>query len=87
MRDAYAQTVVAPYTVRARPGAHVATPLHWSEAEDPKLSPGLFTMGTVPERLARTDDPWAGMSRRRYDVDAARERLARMAKAGPSAGH
>jgi bifunctional non-homologous end joining protein LigD len=78
MRDAYAQTVVAPYTVRARPGAHVATPLHWSEAEDPDLSPAQFTLHTVPERLATTDDPWAGMTRRRYDIDAARTRLAKI---------
>ena len=35
MRDAYAQTAVAPFTVRARPGAPVATPLHWAELEDP----------------------------------------------------
>jgi bifunctional non-homologous end joining protein LigD len=81
MRDAYAQTVVAPYTARARPGAHVATPLHWSEAEDPKLSPGQFTMRTVPERLATVDDPWDGMIRHRYDIAAARDRLAKIAKA------
>jgi bifunctional non-homologous end joining protein LigD len=79
MRDAYAQTVVAPYTVRARPGAHVATPLHWSEAEDPGLSPGRFTLRTVPGRLASVDDPWAGMTRHRYDTAAARDRLTKLA--------
>ena len=78
MRDAYAQTVVAPYTVRARPGAHVATPLHWSEAEDPGLSPGRFTTRTVPGRLATGDDPWAGLTRHRYDIAAARDRLAKI---------
>jgi bifunctional non-homologous end joining protein LigD len=80
MRDAYAQTVVAPYTVRARPGAHVATPLHWSEAEDPSLSPGQFTVRTVPERLASIDDPWADMTRHRYDIDAARTRLSKLTR-------
>jgi bifunctional non-homologous end joining protein LigD len=80
MRDAYAQTVVAPYTVRARPGAYVATPLHWSEAEDPALTPGRFTLRTVPERLASVDDPWAGMTRHRYDIAAARDRLAKLAR-------
>ena len=48
MRDAYAQTVVAPFTVRARPGAHVATPLHWAEVEDPALAPGRFTPAPSP---------------------------------------
>ena len=78
MRDAYAQTVVAPFTVRARPGAHVATPLHWAEVEDPALAPGRFTPRTVPERLASIDDPWADMNRHRYDIAAARDRLAKL---------
>ena len=57
MRDSYAQTVVAPYSVRARPGAHVATPLHWAEAEDPGLTPARFTLRTLGERLAGTAGP------------------------------
>ena len=78
MRDAYAQTVVAPFTVRARPGAHVATPLHWAEVEDPALAPGRFTPRTVPERLASIDDPWADMTRHRYDIAAAHNRLTKL---------
>ncbi len=65
MRNAYAQTVVAPYSVRGRPGAHVATPLHWAEVEDANLSPGQFTMRKFPAELERRGDPWAGMARRR----------------------
>jgi bifunctional non-homologous end joining protein LigD len=55
MRDAYAQTVVAPFSVRARPGAHVATPLHWEEVEDPWSGLGRHRHGLGPlrERLAR----------------------------------
>jgi bifunctional non-homologous end joining protein LigD len=64
MRNAYAQTVVASYGVRARPGAHVATPLVWAEVEDDKLEPGQFTMATIRARLDATADPrrdpWAG---------------------------
>ena len=33
MRNAYAQTAVAPYAVRARRGAPVATPLEWDELD------------------------------------------------------
>ena len=36
-RNTYAQTVVAPYAVRALPGAPVAVPLAWEELEDPEL--------------------------------------------------
>jgi bifunctional non-homologous end joining protein LigD len=55
-RNAYAQTAVAPYSVRARPGAPVATPLHWEELEDPATRPSGWTIHTVLERLP---DPWA----------------------------
>ena len=82
MRDAYAQTVVAPYAVRARPGAGVATPLHWDDVGDPELDPAAFSLRTVPGRLAATDDPWAGLSRRRYSVATLRRRLDEVAARG-----
>ena len=78
MRDAYAQTVVAPYVVRGRPGALVATPLHWDEVEDPGLTPDRFSMRTIAARLDGTADPWAGMSRRRYGLAGPRRRLAQI---------
>jgi bifunctional non-homologous end joining protein LigD len=75
MRDAYAQTVVAPYAVRARPGAHVATPLHWPEVEDPGLDPAAFSIQTIQHRLAESDDPWAGLASHRYRLATLRRRL------------
>jgi bifunctional non-homologous end joining protein LigD len=81
MRNAYAQTVVAPYSVRARPGAPVATPLRWEELEDRDLTPRRFTLRSVGERLERlgTSDPWAGLARRRYGLDRASRRLEQVA--------
>ena len=77
MRNAYAQTVVAPYSVRARPGAPVATPLHWEELADQGLTPGRFTLRSVGSRLEQlgSSDPWAGLGRRRYSLDRAARRL------------
>jgi bifunctional non-homologous end joining protein LigD len=78
MRNAYAQTAVAPYVVRARPGASVAVPLHWDEVADSELEPGRFTLRTVQRRLDeidRADDPWAGVTRRRHSLTEARSRL------------
>jgi bifunctional non-homologous end joining protein LigD len=60
-RNTYGQTVVAPYAVRALPGAPVATPLAWEELSDPELSARAWTLRTVAERLARRGDPWAGI--------------------------
>jgi bifunctional non-homologous end joining protein LigD len=74
-RNGYAQMAVAPYSVRARSGAPVATPLDWAEAADADLNPRRFTMRTMGDRLATVRDPWAGMSRHRHGLTAARRRL------------
>ncbi len=60
-RNTYAQTAVAPYAVRAKPGAPVATPLFWEELEEPELHPRRWTLKDVPERLERRGDPWEGI--------------------------
>jgi bifunctional non-homologous end joining protein LigD len=85
MRNAYAQTVVAPYVVRARPGAAVSVPLHWDELNDAALEPGRFTLRTVRHRLADLDhatDPWAELTRHRYSLAAAQDRLDQLAVHG-----
>ncbi len=74
-RNGYAQMAVAAYSVRARAAAPVATPLHWAEVEDARLSPRRFTVRTMGDRLGVTQDPWAGMSRHRRGLAAARRRL------------
>ena len=82
MRNAYAQLAVAPYSVRARPGAPVATPLHWDELEDGDLRPGRFTLRTVPARISDLSgghDPWAGLGRRGSGLARAWESLRRLA--------
>jgi bifunctional non-homologous end joining protein LigD len=57
------KTVASVYSVRARPGATVSTPLDWEElAED--LDPRAFDTTTVPERLERRGDLWATAMRR-----------------------
>lgn len=57
-RNAYAQHAVAPYAVRPRDGAPVATPLDWSEVEDRRLKPERFTIKAVAKRIDVGGDPW-----------------------------
>ncbi|MBV9092555.1 MAG: non-homologous end-joining DNA ligase [Streptosporangiaceae bacterium] len=75
MRNAYAQLAIAPYSARGRPGAPVATPLHWDEVEDGGPAPGQLTIRTTAARLARIADPWAGMTRHRRGLAGPRRRL------------
>ena len=75
-RNAYGQTAVPSYAVRARDGAPVATPLEWQEV------PGLrtarrFTLRNVFRRLSQRSDPWRGMARRARSLRRAAERLER----------
>ena len=62
-RNTYAQTVVAPYAVRALQSAPVATPLAWEELEDPAVHPRRWTLRTVRARLDDRGDPWADIAR------------------------
>jgi bifunctional non-homologous end joining protein LigD len=59
LRNRYAHTSVAPYTVRARPGATIAAPLNWDELDDPGLTPQTYTILNIFDRLRKMGgDPW-----------------------------
>jgi bifunctional non-homologous end joining protein LigD len=62
-RNAYAQTAVAPYAVRAKAGAPIAVPIDWSEVESDKLRPDGVGIRTVAKWLKGRDDPWKSMER------------------------
>ena len=78
-RNAYAQTAVAPYSVRARPQAPVATPIDWAELEDPKLGPQRYTIRNLFRRLGRKRDSWAEIDRHARALEPASQRLHRLA--------
>lgn len=75
MRNAYGQTAVLPYALRALPGAPVATPLHWAELDRSELGPQRYHIGNLRQRLGQKQDPWRDMSRHRVAVAKARARL------------
>ena len=62
-RNAYAQTAVAPYAVRARRGAPIAVPIAWSDVESDKLRPDGVGIRNIAEWLKGHDDPWKSMER------------------------
>ena len=63
LRNSYGQTMVAPYSVRGKPGAPVATPLDWNELSDSKMHPQRYTLKNIFLRLGQRDDPWEQMPR------------------------
>ena len=78
MRNAFGQTAVAPYSLRARPGAPVATPLDWVELDKGGLRSDSYTLKNIFRRLGQKGDPWAGMFEQAGDPAAAREALGRL---------
>ncbi len=58
-RNAYQQHAVAPYSLRALPGAPVAAPLEWAEALSPQWDPQRWTIKNLFRRLAHRNDPWS----------------------------
>lgn len=73
-RNAYAQTAVAPYAVRALPGAPVAMPLAREELDEPELTARRWTLVTAAARAR--EDPWADAPRRGRSLGPAARRLA-----------
>ncbi|MFP5347239.1 MAG: DNA polymerase domain-containing protein [Actinomycetes bacterium] len=61
------RTIASAWSLRARPGAPVSTPLTWerlAEVEDPRD----FNLTTIPDYLS-DGDPWAGMDAQAYSIE------------------
>jgi bifunctional non-homologous end joining protein LigD len=56
-QNAINKTLVAPYSVRAAPGAPVSVPITWDELEEPELRSDRWTVRDAPARLAEVGDP------------------------------
>jgi DNA ligase D len=54
------KTVFGAWSVRARPGAQVSTPIAWAELDD--IHPDQFTIASLAARLETDGDPWLGMN-------------------------
>ncbi len=60
------KTIFGAWSVRARPGAQVSTPMRWDEVD--LLHPDELTIATVPARVAVHGDPWASMETDPQDI-------------------
>ncbi|MEE2043509.1 non-homologous end-joining DNA ligase [Nocardiopsis tropica] len=72
LRNGREQLAVAPYSVRARPGAPVAAPVTWEELD------GLESSRAFGTDLEREACPFAGMGRHARSPRRALERLERL---------
>ncbi len=78
LRNAYGQTAVAPYSLRALPGAPLATPLDWHEALARDMHPRRYHVRNVFRRLGQRDCPWRDLEQHVVALAPAIERLRRL---------
>lgn len=75
LRNSYAQTSVAPYSVRALENAPVATPIFWSELDDEKLTAQFYTIKNIFKRLEYIENPWKDFETSRKSIKKAKKEL------------
>ncbi len=68
LRNERGATAIAPYSLRARPGAPVATPVSWRELSRIEAA-DAFTLDMIDARLSRLkSDPWDGYDSARQSI-------------------
>jgi bifunctional non-homologous end joining protein LigD len=81
------KTIVAPYSVRARDGAPVSTPLHWAEVEAfarrrsgvaPADEFAKLTIRTLPGRVVREGDLWGPKAWKKQRLEGASAKANRL---------
>jgi bifunctional non-homologous end joining protein LigD len=74
-RVARGHTAIVPYSVRALEHAPVATPLAWDEVFSARTNAHRWTVRNLFRRLARRNDPWAGIWSDSQSLESARAQM------------
>jgi DNA ligase D len=73
-QNARDRTFASAYSVRRTPIATVSTPLTWAELA--AADPDDYTIATVPDLVAKRDDPWAAIDSVAHSLDSLLELVA-----------
>jgi bifunctional non-homologous end joining protein LigD len=75
MQNARGKSVVAPYSVRPKPGATVSAPVEWTEVKRKRVTIQDFNIETMMERLRRRGDIFKPVLANRQSLDGAIKKL------------
>ena len=78
MQNARGKSVVAPYSVRPKPGATVSAPVEWSEVKRKQVKIEDFTIKSMLERLKRRGDVFKPVLSNRQSLERAIKKLESM---------
>lgn len=74
MQNARGKSVVAPYSVRPKPGATVSAPLEWKEVERRKIKTSDFHIKNMLHRVERKGDLYEPVLKKRQRLEGVFER-------------
>jgi bifunctional non-homologous end joining protein LigD len=69
LRNGFAQTAIAPYSVRAIENAPVAAPITWKELEKEEINAQAFNISNIVKRLHETGDLLKDLHQRPYKLE------------------
>lgn len=75
LRNSYGQTSVCPYSIRLKQDAPVATPLSWEELSKSGLDAKSYDIKNIFRRLAKIEDPWKDIYRKKTSLDKLNEAI------------
>ncbi len=71
LRNSRGATAIASYSLRARPGAPIAVPVHWDELARLR-GPAPFAADNIRKRVAAHPEPWPGFAEVRQALPKAK---------------
>jgi bifunctional non-homologous end joining protein LigD len=74
MQNAYGKSVVAPYSVRPKPGATVSAPVTWEEVKKRKIRIEDFTIENMLERIKKKGDLFEPVLKKKQSLEDAFEK-------------
>jgi bifunctional non-homologous end joining protein LigD len=86
MQNARGKSVVAPYSVRPKPGATVSAPLEWTEVERKKIRTDDFDIKNMSERIGRKGDLFKPVLKRKQALGDALEKARELLADGRARG-
>jgi len=74
MQNAYGKSVVAPYSVRPKPGATVSAPVTWEEVKKREIRIEDFTIENMLERIKRKGELFEPVLKKKQSLEDALEK-------------
>jgi bifunctional non-homologous end joining protein LigD len=82
MQNARGKSVVAPYSVRPKPGATVSAPLEWTEVERKKITTADFHIKNMPRRVESKGELFRPVLRKKQKLEGVFERARELFESG-----